>query len=233
MATNNPADVEAAKNAAGKAAADLVQPKMLVGLGTGSTSAYFIKHLIERDKKEHLHIAAVATSERSALQAGLGGIPIRDINEVTRIDFTADGADAIDPAKRIIKGGGGAHLREKIVAAMSDQWIVMIDPSKEVSDLGNTPLPVEISSFAYRSTINHIEQSGFEGRLRHEKNGSIYVTDNGNFIFDVSLKNAGKDFQAIDILLQRIPGVLDTGFFFDMATQVIIGYPDGRVQIKI
>lgn len=233
MPTINPADTDAAKSAAGKAAANLVQPGMLVGLGTGSTAEHFIHHLIERDKKEKLRIAAVATSERSALQAARGGITIRDINEITHIDLSADGADEIDPSKRIIKGGGGAHLREKIVASMSDQWIVMIDPSKEVSKLGKAPLPVEIIPFAYRSTINHIEQSGFEGRLRHRDDGSIYVTDNGNFIFDVSLGTARTDYETIDITLQRIPGVLDTGFFFNLATLVIVGYPDGHIETRI
>lgn len=232
MTSINPADIETAKSAAGRAAADLIQPGMLVGLGTGSTAAFFIDHLIARDKKENLRVTAVATSEASAQRAANGGIPIRDINEVTRIDITVDGADRIDPQNRMIKGGGGAHLREKIVAVMSDQLIIIIDPSKECESLGGVPLPVEILPFAYRSIIYHIECAGFSGSLRHSKEGSLYVTDSGNYLFDVDLKTASDDLAQVDASLKRIPGVLETGFFENLATQVIVGFSDGHVETR-
>lgn len=232
MATINPADTEAAKSAAGKAAADLVQPGMLVGLGTGSTAAYFIDFLIERVRHENLHINAVATSDRSAERAMRGGISIRDINEITQVDFSADGADEIDRNKWMIKGGGGAHLREKIVASMSDQYVVIIDPSKEVESLGNFPLPIEVLPFAYRATVCRIESNGFKGVMRHKNDGSLYVTDNGNYIYDMTLGNDPKDLEAIDLVLHRIPGVIETGFFFGLATLVIVGYPNGRVETR-
>jgi ribose 5-phosphate isomerase A len=233
MATINPADIDTAKKAAGKAAADLVQSGMVVGLGTGSTASYFIDALIERIKNQKLHISAVATSEQSAVRAVQGGIPLRDINQITKIDLTVDGADAIDPKKRMIKGGGGAHLREKIVAAMSDQMVIIVDPSKEVEQFGGVPLPVEILPFAYRSTIQHIEAEGFKGKLRHNQNGAIYVTDNGNYIFDIALDNNMKDLEAVDLLLHLIPGVLATGFFLGLATLVIVGYPDGHTETRM
>lgn len=233
MATINPADTDAAKKAAGKAAAALVQPGMVVGLGTGSTAACFIDALIERIQKEKLHFTAVATSERSAQRASAGGIALRDINQITHIDLTADGADEVDPEMRMIKGGGGAHLREKIVASMSDQCIIMIDPSKEVKQLGGSLLPVEILPFAYRATIEHLESSGFKGQLRHQSNGSIFVTDNGNYIFDIKLEKNITDFEAVDLLLHHIPGVLATGFFFGLATSVIVGYPDGHTETRM
>lgn len=119
------------------------------------------------------------------------------------------------------------------MAAMSDQWVVMIDPSKEVKKLGGVPLPVEIVSFAYRSTISHIEKLGFTGSLRHREDGSIYITDNGNFIFDLDLGDIRIEFEALDVQLLKIPGVVVTGFFFNMATQVVIGFADGRVETRV
>lgn len=233
MTSINPVDIESAKSAAGKAAAELIQPGMLVGLGTGSTAAQFIDHLITRDKEENLRITAVATSEASAQRAATGGIPIRDINEVTRIDITVDGADRIDPQNRMIKGGGGAHLREKIVACMSDQFVVIVDPSKLCDKLGGVPLPIEILPFAFRSTIYHIESAGYKGSLRHTGDGALFVTDSGNYLFDIDLALAPEDLTKVDAALKSIPGVLETGFFHDLATQVIVGYADGHVETRI
>ena len=219
-----------AKQAAGNAAADLIQDDMLVGLGTGSTAFFFIEKLIERCR-QGLKISAVASSERSKQQALIGGIPIRDINEVTSLDITADGADEIDQKKRMIKGGGGALLREKILASMSREMIVIVDESKLVKQLGKFPLPVEIVPFAYPATIKKIEDLGFRGEIR-QKDKKIYITDNGNFIFDVHFQELCSMPEKINDALKTIPGVIETGFFFNLATRVLIGQPDGSVVQK-
>lgn len=219
-----------AKQAAGYAAAALIQDGMLVGLGTGSTAAFFIDSLIMR-VKEGLKISAVATSDRSEKQAKAGGIPLVDINNITELDITVDGADEIDHQKRMIKGGGGALLREKIVASMSREMIVIIDEKKLVDNLGAFPLPVEVVSFAHQVTLHKIQKLGFAGSFRL-KDGSLYKTDNGNYIIDIAFQdrrcaNPEKD----DAIIRTIPGVVETGFFFNLAGRVIVGYQDGSVKI--
>lgn len=216
------------KKAAGVAAAELVQDGMLVGLGTGSTAAFFIRHLIERCR-QGLKIEAVATSTASYELAKKGGIPLIDINQITSIDFAADGADEIDSQKRMIKGGGGALLREKVVASMSKEWVVIVDSKKWVTRLGKAPLPVEILPFAYRATEAKIEKLGLEGEFRRAQE-RFFVTENGNYIFDIHFKDFIKHPEELNQQLIQIPGVLETGFFFNLAHQVIIGYPDGHAE---
>lgn len=231
MSTSNPSTVDLAKAAAGKKAATLIEPGMLVGIGTGSTASYFIEALIER-VQEGLRVRAVATSKHSAELAAKGGIDVLDINDISSIDMTVDGADEITPNNLMIKGGGGAHLREKIIAAMSDQVVIIIDPSKEVEQLGHHPLPVEITPFGYRATVKHIEAAGFSGELRHKKEGSLFLTDGQNYLFDIQFDKPISDPKLIDSTLKKIPGVIETGFFFDLATQVVVGYPDGSAKIR-
>ena len=146
---------EKIKQAVGHKAADLIQDGMLVGLGTGSTVFYFIEKLIER-VKDGLHIRAVSSSLRSAELASKGGIPLIDINTLSHLDITVDGADEIDHEKRMIKGGGGALLREKIVASMSKEMIVVVDESKLSAKLGRCKLPVEVIPFAHEVTHKKI-----------------------------------------------------------------------------
>lgn len=220
---------KASKNAAGKAAAELVQDGMVVGLGTGSTALFFIEHLIERVKKG-LNISVVATSSRSLELATQGNIPTSDIQQVTHLDFAADGADEIDEKMRMIKGGGGALLREKIVATMSREWVVMVDPQKRVKQLGTFPLPLEILPFAYHATEAKIESLGFQGEFR-KKEKALYKTDNGNYIFDIHFKETLPNPEELNEILLPIPGVLETGFFFNLAKKVIVGYPDGHTEI--
>lgn len=220
---------KAAKRAAGKAASELVQDGMLVGLGTGTTAQYFIEQLANRVKLG-LKISAVATSSLSLQLAIEGGIHTVDINSVSGLDFTADGADEIDPQNRIIKGGGGALLREKIIAGMSREWVVLIDPAKQVDQFGKFPLPLEILPFAYPATQAKIESLGLKGSFR-KKGKTLTTTDNGNYIFDIHLRPPFEPEKLNDSLL-NIPGVLETGFFFNMAKKVIIGHPDGTVEIK-
>ncbi len=220
-----------AKIAAGKAAAELVQPGMLLGLGTGSTAQCFIDSLIERCKSG-LQVFAVASSERSRKQAEGGGIPLLDIETVTALDLTIDGADEIDPSKRMIKGGGGALLREKIIASMSKEMIVVIDSNKIVSSLGRFPLPVEILPFASLATLTKLANLGYQGDLRKKSDGQLFKSDNGNYIVDIRLPFPCKEPEKEHERIRAIPGVLETGFFLHLAGRVVVGFPDGKVEIR-
>jgi len=218
-----------AKKAAGEKAAELVEDRSVVGLGTGSTAHFFIRALINRCEKG-LQIRAVSSSEASAKQARDGGIEIIDLNDVEKIDVTVDGADEIDPEKRMIKGGGGALLREKMVANASDEMIVVVDDSKVVDKLGAFPLPVEVNPFGYKLTERMIEREGFTSRLRVRED-QIYKTDNGNYILDLEFAHLSKEPEELDEILKSIPGVLETGFFFGLAGRVIVGDREGKVKI--
>lgn len=223
-------DLTRAKAAAGKAGAELVQEGMIVGLGTGSTAAYFIKFLGERCQKG-LNISAVSTSSASMELAMLNGIPIIDIDSIVQIDLTVDGADEVDQKKRMIKGGGGAHLREKIVASMSKEMVVIIDSTKLVTSLGKAPLPLEICPFAYPGTIHRLELKGYFGQLRRQKNGDLFITESGHYIFDIHFSELCKNPEKVDMELKNIPGVLETGFFLNIAGRVVVGYEDGHFEI--
>ncbi len=225
-------DKEKGKRAAGRAAAAFIEDGMTVGLGTGSTAAYFIERLIERCREEKLKVVALATSERSYAQAKAGGICLYDVNQMNTLDITVDGADEIDHRKRMIKGGGGALLREKIVANMSHEMVVIVDSSKYVEQLGAFPLSIEILPFAYKATLHQLQSLGFNGTLRKNSSGIPYVTDNGNYIVDISLNYPCVNPEQENLKLQSIPGVLETGFFFEMAGRVVIGHSDGHVEIK-
>ncbi len=222
---------ESIKKTVGYKAAELIQDGMLVGLGTGSTAFFFIEKLIQRCK-EGLRIRAAASSVHSFKLAHEGGIPLIDINTLTSLDVTVDGADEIDPQKRMIKGGGGAHVREKIIANMSRELIIIVDESKLVSELGVGKLPVEILPFAHLSTLHHIEKAGYKGNLRRARDGSLFVTDNNNLIIDIDFEETRKHPEEDHEMLIHLPGVVDTGFFFNLAGRVIIGFSDGQVVIK-
>lgn len=218
------------KKAAGDAAAKLIQDGMLVGLGSGSTSAYFIAALSQRCR-DGLKIEAIASSSASYQLAQNGGIPLVDPNTLTWLDMTVDGADAVDPQKRLVKGGGGALLREKILAKMSKEMVVIIDQSKLVPSLGEFPLPVEILPFAYKATIHHIEAMGLKGKLRQNEGGGQYITDNNNFIFDIFFNGALQAPERLEKDLTAIPGVIETGLFINIAGRVIIGMDDGTINV--
>lgn len=222
---------EEAKKAAGRKAAEWIEKGMIVGLGSGSTAGYFIESLIERCRKG-LSIQAVASSHASAKAAQKGGIEVIDINSVPRIDITVDGADEIDPQKRMIKGGGGAHLREKILANASRELVIIVDESKLVPALGHAKLPVEIVFYGSPATRSKIEHLGFSGKWRTNADHTLFITDNGNLLFDIHFPSPPPHPEAIDEQLRRIPGVIDTGFFFHLAGRVIVGYPDGQVKIQ-
>lgn len=219
-----------AKKQVGAYAAAMVSDGMTIGLGTGSTAECFIDSLIERCRNG-LKIRAVATSERSYRQAMSGGIPFADVNKVEQLDLCFDGADEIDPLKRMIKGGGGALLREKIVAGMSKEMIVLVDRNKLVSNLGSFPLPVEIVAFGLASTVAKIEHLGFSGKLRLSQDGKLYVTDEGHHIYDIDLGMKSSEPEEIEAELILIPGVMETGFFLGYAGRVIVGNLDGTVDV--
>lgn len=229
MTTPSQSSISTAKRAAGKKAADLIESGMSIGLGTGSTTAAFIEALIEKCQRG-LKIRAVASSERSHNQAIRGGISMLDVDEVTMLDLTVDGADEIDSHKRMIKGGGGALLREKIIASISQEMVVIVDESKCVSLLGKFPLPVEIAPFAYRATIHALNGKGYKGKLRLADK-TPYRTDSGHFIFDVAFDALIDNPEYHEAVIRGIPGVMTTGFFFNLAGRIVVGGYDGSVKI--
>lgn len=216
------------KQLAAEAAVDYVKDGMKVGLGTGSTAYFAINKLGER-VKEGLQITAVATSVASEQQARELGIPLVPFAQVDRLDLTIDGADELDGSLRLIKGGGGALLREKIVAMGSDRMIVVADESKAVRTLGKFPLPVEIVPFAWEWTLKDILKLGCEAELRVD-GSELYKTDNGNYIADCRF-GAIEDPAAVAAALQGLPGVVEHGLFIGIADMAIVGKSDGTIDI--
>jgi len=212
---------------AAERAVEAIEDGMTVGLGTGSTAYYAIEKLGER-VREGLTIRAVATSKRSEEQAIALGIPIVPFAEVGRIDITIDGADEVDRSLQLIKGGGGALLREKIVAARSDKMFVIVGEDKRVDTLGAFPLPVEIVPFAHEWTLDALRSLGLKPELRMA-DGEIYVTDNGNYIADCGGVPI-TDPAALHASLNAIAGVVENGLFVDMAHTVIVGRADGSID---
>ena len=204
------------RDRAAAAAAAHVEDGMIVGLGSGDTAARAIRLLGGR------RITGVATSERSAALARSLGLEVRAPDDVAAIDLTIDGADEIDPALRLIKGGGGAHTREKLVARASKQMIVVADEAKRVARLGEKmPLPVEILPFAARWTLAALAALGLPPRVR-----AGFVTDNGNLVADCALGPVA-DLAALAAAVKALPGVVDHGLFLDEATLAYVGRADG------
>ncbi len=221
--------LDACKKLAAKQAMNHIADHMLVGLGTGSTVYFFIEELIEK-AQQGLNVRVVASSEKSTKQAKDGGLLFADMQSIEHIDITVDGADALDDSKRMIKGGGGALLREKILAAASKHVVIIIDETKIVSSFSQQKLPIEILPYGVSITLNHIRTLGFNGILRVKENGSCFITDNGNYIFDI---NYSSNFPEKDhALLKNIPGVVETGLFFNLAHKVYIGYQDGHIETR-
>jgi ribose 5-phosphate isomerase A len=222
---------ESAKEAAGVKAAELIENGMKIGLGTGSTAKYFIQALSERCK-QGLQIQAASTSKATESLARTAGIPLLASEEIVQLDLAIDGADEIDSAKRMIKGGGGALFREKIIASSSREMIVIVDESKVVQQLGRFPVPVEVFPFGCHATRRKLEEKGFAGKWRKQPDGSFFVTDNGNYIYDIAYPGLCGNPERDDAILHAIPGVIETGFFLGMAGRVIIGFLNGRIEIR-
>jgi len=212
------------KLAAAKAAVDYIKDGMVVGLGTGSTAAKMVDLVGER-VKDGLDIVAVPTSEATAEQAKGLGIKVVGLDEVSVIDLTIDGTDEVDSEMRLIKGGGGAHLREKIVASLSDQMIVIAENKKMVETLGAFKLPVEVIPFAASALLPKMEALGSDPAIR-QKDGKDFHTDEGNLIIDCAF-GAIDDPENLAITLSTMAGVVEHGLFIDFADVVLIGTDDG------
>ena len=219
------------KQLAAEYAMRYVEPGMKIGLGTGSTAEKFV-NLIGAKVKTGLDVVCVPTSEVTRAQAVALGINLSTLDETPFLDLTVDGADEIDAELRLIKGGGGALLREKIVAVASQRVIIIADHSKQVEILGKFPLPVEVVQFGVKATRDMIESlaadCGCEGAivLRQSKDGKPFVTDNGNYILDCSF-GAIEEPDALDDALKLIPGVVESGLFIGIADLGIIVGPKG------
>ena len=205
-------------------------------MGTGSTVNKFLNIIHEKFVKNDINIKAVSTSSQTTNLATSLGIEVLDFNNVGEIEIVIDGADEVDPCKNLIKGGGGALLMEKIVANFSKNLIIIVDETKMVKTLGNFPLPVEIVKFGSEKTTNHIynllndlKYSDFEIRIRRDQKNN-YSTEESNFILDLHL-NQIKDAYLLNRELMMIPGVIEVGLFLDMASKVIVGRDDKRVDI--
>ncbi|NIK76818.1 ribose 5-phosphate isomerase A [Paenibacillus castaneae] len=217
------------KRLAAESAVHYIKDGMVIGLGTGSTAYWAIRKIGLR-VQEGLQIRAVATSKQTEELAQKSGIPIITFAELPKqIDITIDGADEVDPNMNMIKGGGGALLREKIVATASSQMIVIVDQSKMVEHLGAFPLPVEIVPFGCEFTIRQIVDLGCTAILR--MNGEEpFITDNGNYIADCAFGTISEPEQ-LGYQLNSLPGVVDNGLFIKHAHKIIVGYSDGTVKM--
>ena len=229
-----------AKYAAARRAVDFIENGMNVGLGSGSTAAWMVRCLGTVMKNTGLHVTAVATSAQTAALAHEVGIIVRPFDDISALDLTIDGADECDQHLNLIKGGGGALLREKIVAAASNRMIVIADASKQVDMLGQFALPVEIIPFGQSATQvwirNKLSELGYADhtiRLRRQKsnNERPFQTDEGNFILDLHLAHIDNPYD-LHRELNQIPGIVENGLFLDMCDTVIIGYANGTVEMR-
>lgn len=224
------------KKAAALRALDFVKPGMKLGLGTGSTAEHFVRALGEK-VQAGLDVIGVPTSERTRALAASLGIPLANLDDMPHLDLTVDGADELDERLRLIKGGGGALLREKIVATASDRMIVIADASKVVKTLGAFPLPVEIVPFGAGVTARKIAEAagklGCAGKMsrRADEYGEPFFTDSGNFIYDCAF-NEIPDPDNLAPVLNSIPGVVDNGLFIGIAALAIIGSASGIELIE-
>jgi ribose 5-phosphate isomerase A len=230
-AENAPLTVDAQKRAAAARAVEFVRSGMRLGLGTGSTARPFVEMIGEK-VRAGLQIVAVPTSEATRELAAQVGIPLTTLDETPELDLTVDGADEIDPALTLIKGGGGALLREKIVASASERMIVIADESKWVPILGRFPLPIEVNSFGLAATRRAIERAiavvGLAGplTLRLGKDGHAFVTDGGHLILDAALGRIPNP-QALADRLVDVAGVVEHGLFVGIAQTAILAGPGG------
>jgi ribose 5-phosphate isomerase A len=221
---------EELKRAAAELALEFVSPGMRLGLGTGSTAAYFVD-LLGAKVRGGFDVVCVPTSERTRLQAQSLGIALATLDELPQLDLTVDGADEFDDSLRLIKGGGGALLREKIVAAASTRMVVIADESKQVETLGRFPLPVEIDRFGARSTQLQVEitarELGLSGPVALRRSGDApFVSDGGHYILDCAF-GALPDPEALAARLVAIPGVVEHGLFLGIASTVIVAGAHG------
>lgn len=229
--TNDASVIETEKHNAAVKALDYVRPGMRLGLGSGSTANHFIDLLGVR-VKEGLDIVGVPTSDETCRRAERAAIPLSTLDEIQKLDLVVDGADEIGPGLALIKGGGGAHLREKIVASAAERMVVIADSSKHVPVLGKFPLPLEIARFGACAVVMQLQERlrviGIEGDIlcRRTKDGTPVLSDNGHYIFDGHfgfIENPAR----LARMLNDVPGLIEHGLFMDMAHLAIISGPDG------
>lgn len=214
-----------AKQRTGFKAAEFVEDGMTVGLGTGST-AYWLVERLGRRVREGLRVRCIPTSRRTEEQALSLGIPLVTFSDVTELDLAIDGADEIGPSLALIKGGGGALLREKLVARAARRFVVIADASKRVETLGRFPLPVEVVPFAWEVTaLSVAEVTNAEPQLRRDEHDEIYLTDNGNYILDCRCREI-RDPERTERELKLLTGVVECGLFVNMADLAIVATDD-------
>ncbi len=224
--------IRQAKQQVGITAAARVSAGMTVGLGTGSTAAFAIAELGRRRREEGLDFIGVPTSFSAAVQAKQEGITIRTFDQISTIDLAIDGADEVDPQKNLIKGGGAAHTLEKIVDGKAIQFLVVVDDSKLVQELGAFPLPVEVLPVAVYAVMEALVALGGKPQIRLgvKKDGPV-ITDHGNFVVDVDFGRI-TDPLALEKTLNNLPGVLENGLFVGLATEVLVGrVTNGQIEV--
>ncbi len=225
------------KRQAAEQALQLVEPDMILGLGSGSTALAFVDLLAERIKEENISLTCIATSEQTRQFAEQRGIKIADFSTIADLDLTIDGTDEIDHRLNLIKGGGGALLREKIVAMASDHVCIIADNSKLVRQLGAFPLPVEIVDFGLAATLAMIETAGDDAgcrgeiKLRRISSGELYRTDGGHLIADCAFSTI-PDVETLADLLDIVPGVVEHGLFLGIADDVFLAGPEGVKHLQ-
>ncbi|MEE9429012.1 MAG: ribose-5-phosphate isomerase RpiA [Paracoccaceae bacterium] len=235
--TANLSPIDTAKFVAAKRASEFVEDGMKVGLGTGSTAAWLVKCLGERVRDEGLKITGVPTSNRTAELARDVGIKVVTLAQARWLDLTIDGADEFDKHLTLIKGAGGAHLQEKIVATASDRMIVIADASKRVETLGKFPLPVEVIPFGWQATQVLLEETlismGVQGHstMLRMNGDQAFVTDEGNHVLDMHLERIDNP-RRLSMILNQIPGIVENGLFIDICDAVVIGHGDGKVEVE-
>ncbi|KIR11283.1 ribose 5-phosphate isomerase A [Staphylococcus gallinarum] len=212
-------------------ALDQIKDGMILGIGSGSTIELLVPKIAEKLEREQINITGVCTSNKTAFIAKELGMHVVDVNDVEHIDLAIDGADEVDPNLNLIKGGGGALFREKVIDAMAKRFVVLVDDSKLVSYLGETfKLPVEVDKFNWLLIAKEIERSKGVTAIRRMVDDVPFITDNGNYILDLVLNKDIEPFAMHEYLIHLI-GVLETGYFLDVTDQVIVGTPSG-VQVK-
>ncbi|HIK57382.1 MAG TPA: ribose-5-phosphate isomerase RpiA [Synechococcales cyanobacterium M55_K2018_004] len=232
--TAGPDPVKIMKQEVGRAAAARVQSGQIVGLGTGSTTAFAIQFLGDRLKSGELKdVLGIPTSFQASVLAKQHGIPLITLDDTDHIDIAIDGADEVDPDKNLIKGGGAAHTREKIVDSLADQFIVVVDSTKIVDALGAFPLPVEVLPMAVAPVTRALEKLGGKAELRMgiRKDGPV-ITDQGNMVLDVKFDRIDNPAE-LEKTINNIPGVLENGLFVGVANVILVGeIQDGQPSIR-
>jgi len=218
------------KEAAASASLKFIKDGQVVGLGTGSTAAFFVRLLGEK-VKDGLKIRGIPTSEGSRRQAAGLGIPLITLDDCQAIDVTVDGADEVDPQLRLIKGGGGALLREKIIASATRQLVIIVDATKRVPVLGKFPLPVEVIKFAQPLVAKKISALGADVRLRLQPDGKPFLSDENNHILDCHFGQI-RDADALARQLSDMPGVVEHGLFIGMANIVLVANGTEIVELR-